>query len=149
MTTAIPALPGLAFIQDFVAEDNGVRTNVTVKELKKNEPAILRISHETILAQEFRKGGFYESWGAHHRLTRIASAEVVTEQSIDGVASLTFETAGGGTTLLQTILAHDGRFLPIGSTVEESATQFFLPNGLRMCNGLMNIGRDATPHSMT
>ncbi|MBQ6472129.1 MAG: discoidin domain-containing protein, partial [Victivallales bacterium] len=149
VTTAIPAMPGLSFVQDFAVEENGVRTTVTVKEIERIEPAILRISHETILAQEFRKGGFYESWGAHHRLTRTAAAEVVTEQSIDGVASLTFETAGGTTTLLQTILAHDGRFLPIGSTVEESATQFFLPNGLRMCNGLMNIGRDATPHSMT
>ena len=147
-STVNPAFPEMSFDHQIIIENEALRTEFSLKPEKNCERAFLRLSYETIFDKAFRKGGYYESWGGHH-LERIPASEVITEQSVDAKATLSFETAGGQNTLLHTLGAQNGRFLPPGTGVGLEAAQYFLANGLRLCAGVLNVNPDLQAQTLS
>lgn len=139
-TAVNPQIPGTVFNYEITVGSSGIVSKVTVADSQVTQRAFLRIYSETIFDKDFRRDGYYESWGGHHRLERLQASEVVTDKSTDGAATMSFEAAQGKMTLFHTITHYNGIFLPPGTSVEERGVQYFLPNGMRLCIGVIGLG---------
>ncbi len=136
-----PKIPELVLNYEVTIDQSGILTTVTVDDSKAKEKAFLRISTQTVFDKDFRRDGYYESWGGYHRLERFAASEVVGDKVIDGSATLTFEGRNGKKTLFETLTTWNGIFMPLGTNPEgDRATQYFLANGQRLCIASINIG---------
>ena len=140
-TATNPKLPGVILNYEVSLDQSGILTTVTVDDSNAKIKAFLRISSQSVFSKDFRRDGYYESWGGHHRLERLAASEVVGEKIIDGAATLTFEASQGRKTLFETMTRFNGVFMPLGTNPEgDRATQYFLANGQRLCFATVNIG---------
>ncbi len=139
-----PKIPGAVINYEIFIDQSGIVVNAAVDDSQVKEKSFLRLSFQSVFDKNFRRDGYYESWGAYHRLERFAASEVVGDKLLDGAATLTFEAAKGRKTILETTFKFNGTFIPLGSAIEDRGTQFFLANGLRMAAATVNLGNRKT-----
>ena len=148
LTIENPKLPGLAIRRTWALDGQTLWEKVALVNRSMKERVFLRMATNVILAQDFRKDGFYEMPGTAIAvgMVRMPASEVQMERGATNIPTIAFENGRTRQVVWHTRFRHNGRFTYMDVGTEEDNLQIFRPNGW-MLTGATFVPADAPEQS--
>ena len=125
-------LPGITLIKEYRLTADELFEKVTVKTAPGAKRYFLQLSSNCVLNRDFRKDGFYETWGDAHHLVREYAGDVTIPKNVCNMPVVSFENFSANLTLFHHLLRRNGLFEWLASTSEDTHRTAFTPNGYRL-----------------